>query len=280
MTHCYLLAMRIYNQTSAEIEQKIINLYTSGASSVIISKQLDTNPTTVLKIVRRYGFTPRTTKQTSKRYSFNENFFEKIDTEEKAYWVGFILADGCISRGKDIIIALKEDDKSHLDKFIKSIDGNNKYFIGKNNHFGGNYKLARLSIRSKKMYNDLLKWNITERKSLTINPPSIQKHLQRHFWRGVIDGDGHICINNQYLYKSLEIGLCGSNAVIRGFINYVGSVLSFNTRLSTDHNIWRTRTSGKKAKQLCALLYDDAVVYLDRKMKIYEQYKQTHINSK
>lgn len=277
-TRCYLLAMRTYNQTPVEIEHNILNAYVSGSSSVIISKQFNIDPTTILKIVRRYGVIPRTTRETSKRYTFNENFFEHINTEEKAYWLGFILADGCVSRGKDIIISIKDSDKHHLDKFIKSIEGNNKYQVRQNNRFGGIYKLANISIRSKKMYLDLNKLNITERKSLIVIPPIIMEPFKRHFWRGVIDGDGHICINNQPPYKSIEIGLCGNKPVIEEFIKYIKEALSFEMKLSKDHNIWRTRTSGKKSLRLCALLYDGSTVYLDRKLRIYEQYKQNHAN--
>jgi len=278
-TNCYLLGMRTYNQTPIETEEKIIKLYSCGKSSIIISKELNTNPTTVLKVVRRHGLTTRTTKQTSKKYTFNEHFFKTINTEEKAYWLGFILADGCISQGKDIIIALKETDGKHLDKFIKSIGGNNKYQIVISKGFGGQFPTARLAIRSQEMCDDLQKRNITERKSLIAIPPIISKSLQRHFWRGIIDGDGHVCVNHQYPYESFELGLCGSKMVIQGFIDYVKSALHLDLPLEKDHNIWRTRTSGKKAMRLCALLYDDSNVSLDRKIKIYEQYKQNHVDN-
>lgn len=62
--------MRNYNQTPIEIENQIIKLYQEGKSSVTLSKQFDTNPSTVLQIVRRNGGETRTTKETSKRYTF------------------------------------------------------------------------------------------------------------------------------------------------------------------------------------------------------------------
>jgi hypothetical protein len=276
--------MRTYNQTSVEMEQKIITLYKNGKSSVMISKELDTSPTTVLKIVRRHGFPTRTAKQTSKRYTFNENFFEEIDTEEKAYWIGFILADGCLSRGKDITIALKESDKLHLDKFIYSINGNNKYHIRKNNGGYNHCTAAFLSIRSEKMYNDLIKHGLEERKSLTATlPTGIPKNLYRHFWRGLVDGDGHICIintkNKGYRYTSIEIGLCGTKDVMIGFENYTKNYINTKAKTRTNKMIWRFSVGGKNALQLCSLLYDNSMIYLDRKLKIYEQYKQINIDN-
>ena len=45
------------------------------------------------------------------KYNFNEDYFEKIDTEDKAYFLGFIVADGCISsKFNRISIIQKETD--------------------------------------------------------------------------------------------------------------------------------------------------------------------------
>jgi hypothetical protein len=66
----------------------------------------------------------------NKKYNFNENYFEKIDTEEKAYWLGFITADGSINLGYgkqkfyQLHINLKGGDYSHLEKFQKAIERN------------------------------------------------------------------------------------------------------------------------------------------------------------
>jgi len=283
MTHCYLLAMRTYNQTPLKTEQKIISLYNSGLSSVQIQQKLGINPTTILYIVKRNGFSTRTTKQTSKRYTFNERFFERINTEEKAYWLGFILADGCISRGKDIIIVLKKEDRKHLEKFIENINGNNKIQEIKNNGGFNGIDAVRLAIRSQKMYNDLIKCGITERKSLTAKVPScIPENFIRHFWRGLVDGDGHICVvntqSNGHKYTHLEVGLCGTKNVVYEFENYTKRHINTIAKIRPDKMIWRFSIGGKEnAIQLCSLLYDDSVVSLDRKLKIYEQYKQINV---
>lgn len=273
--------MRTYNQTQPELEQDIIKMYNDGTSSVKIQEKTGVNPTTILDIVKRNGFPTRTTKQTSKRYTFNEKFFERIDTEEKAYWLGFILADGCLSRGKDVILALKESDYKHLDKFLKVINGNNKYRIVKNNGFNGfkgSGSAVYLQIRSQKMYEDLTKQNLTERKSGKERmPPNIPSELLRHFWRGVVDGDGHVCINNQHPYKHLEIGLCGSKAIVTEFSNFILKNIGVHPKICSDHSIWKTKTGCSNAVKLCTLLYDNSVISLDRKYKIYNGYRKGYV---
>ena len=55
--------------------------------------------------------------------SFNIHYFDSIDTEEKAYWLGFLFADGAITQynhSYDIELSLKIDDKEHVEKFAKA----------------------------------------------------------------------------------------------------------------------------------------------------------------
>lgn len=265
--------MRTYNQINHDIEKKIFNEYLKGNSSIKISNIYNIHFSTVLKIVKRLGGIVRSTKETSKKYSFDENFFENINTEEKAYWLGFIIADGCICRN-DIIIALSESDKSHLQKFIKSINGNNKIQTKNVKSNFGIHGISRLSIRSKKMYNDLLNLGITPNKSLSVKIPIIKDSLQSHLWRGIVDGDGSLGIGifnkNNRIYKYLNIGLTGNQYVIDSFIEFIENKFNFKTNRKKDKSVWRVRLSGIAAKKICELLYKNSVIYLNRKKEIYE----------
>lgn len=61
-----------------------------------------------------------------KKYTAYYAFFKEIDTEEKAYWLGFIAADGFITtRDNTVGITLGRKDKNHLFKFTKSISATN-----------------------------------------------------------------------------------------------------------------------------------------------------------
>ena len=66
------------------------------------------------------------------KYYYNKDFFNKIDTEEKAYWLGFLYADGCIvTRSKckkvtpmSLELVLSSIDINHLYKFLNSLESN------------------------------------------------------------------------------------------------------------------------------------------------------------
>ena len=114
--------------------------------------------------------------------------FEKIDSEEKAYWLGFLYADGYISFSENKIeLSLAEKDVHHIEKF--------RDFLGINNRicYRPSVKAYRLSFRSDKCKQDLINQGCTPRKSLTLKFPTSKQvpyELIRHFIRGYFDGDG------------------------------------------------------------------------------------------
>lgn len=56
---------------------------------------------------------------------YNRHIFDIIDSQEKAYWLGFIIADGYLNVDRRMLrIKLGDKDKNHLEKFIKFLGGN------------------------------------------------------------------------------------------------------------------------------------------------------------
>lgn len=137
----------------------------------------------------------------SKKYNIDENYFEVINTPNKAYWLGFLYADGCVSerhkKGKTSYIlelTLAEKDIFHLEKLKMCLKSNApiKHRIIKNK-----YEACRITICNKKICEDLIKLGCTPRKSLTLTFPTeeqVPKELIPHFIRGYLDGDG--CVYN------------------------------------------------------------------------------------
>lgn len=176
-----------YQSPSKDKKDKMIQNYLNGMTSYKAAESIGVSFTTCLKEIKRRGLTARNPQEYT-RLSVDDNYFEKINTEEKAYWLGFIVSDGCIFGGNILHFTLKSSDKSHLEKFLKEIkyEGAARDYFTTNGHW-----VCKVSINSPKIYNDLLKYGITERKSLTIKPFKFKnKKLNIAYWRGIIDGDG------------------------------------------------------------------------------------------
>jgi len=90
-----------------------------------------------------HKYSERRSKST-RQYTFNEYIFENIDTEEKAYWLGFLMADGYNHESKTCVtLRLQEEDKEILEKFKSFLNytGNIYTFtrITDTNHLVRNY---------------------------------------------------------------------------------------------------------------------------------------------
>ena len=198
---------------------------------------------------------------------FNENFFQTINSEESAYWLGFLYADGAISlKDNNIEISLQSSDVKHLEKFKKSLG----FFEDK--HIYCDNIRCRFYFRNKKMKEDLIRLGCTPQKSLTLKFPSediVPNDYLFDFLRGYIDGDGSIMIgqNSKGEYCKPRLNILGTKEFLQGLLE------------RTDWNQMSIRQTGSKA--FCIewggysyihylhALYKNANIYLDRK---YEKY--------
>lgn len=269
---------RRYNQIPLEDEIKIAQMYADGLSSVKLKSLFKYGHITILNAVRRQGIKIRTNTENKTKYTFNHNFFNKIDTERKAYWLGYILADGCVSH-KELILCASLKDIEIGNNFLKDIECNNTLKDGFSKGFGVLSKVFRISFRSDMILQDLLNLGIAPKKSNTVKPPLIDKNLLKHFWRGVLDGDGWVStylqkpksIKKGKPFNCLEIGICGNKFIMEGFSTYLDS-LGIIHKIMPDKSIWRIKLSGKKAVILGNELYSDCNICLSRKREKYNQY--------
>lgn len=194
----------------------VLELYEKRYTYREIEKILNIPDSTAQNIVKTY-FTKKpiqydkTFKTIEKRkYIFNLNYFEKIDTEDKAYFLGFLYADGCVS--KDAVkLELKSYDKHILESFREKIGAKNKEL--KYRKSSDTYVIY---FNSKKMIDDLKKLGCTPRKTSTLTFPTheqVSDCLIHHFMRGYFDGDG--CI-----YESSKKSGTNTFSVV-GNINFV-----------------------------------------------------------
>lgn len=218
------------------------------------------------------------TEGQSIKYHYNRNKFFEISTEEDAYWLGFITADGCIIENKWLQIQLAASDRKHLEKFCNYMeldDIETKEII--KDSFGGAYTrdnpVCNVKICSLDIIKNLQNKGIDCRKSGKEQPYICSsKELEKAYIRGLFDGDGYIR-STQY-----GLGIVGSLEIcsyVQNFINNNIKDISSN-KIQTHGVIYKLELSGKlQSSEILQYLYENAIIYLDRK---YELYKNKYSN--
>ncbi|MFJ8235952.1 hypothetical protein ACIQ34_09430 [Ureibacillus sp. NPDC094379] len=206
------------------------------------------------------------------KYSYNDDYFESIDTEEKAYWLGFLAADGGINEGKtykSIELGLAEIDKDHLEKFVAAIEGENKMIKHKVNKIKEKeYPSVRVIVNCTKMANDLIDKGITPRKSYTIAFPTfLPKKLIGPYMRGYFDGDGGVQVRNE---STIAINIVGNESYILDYMKKIDELLQIPVRkmysdAKRSSNIKTIYYYGQDARTILDFFYKGATVYLSRK---------------
>lgn len=200
---------------------------------------------------------------------FNHAFFSEIDTEKKAYWLGFIFADGFIldkvKRGsKQLGIRLAKKDKHQLEAFRVAIESNNKIYEYTDKKGRKNTVILHSSDQ---MCDDLTKYGCGPRKSLILRfPDNIPQETLPHFIRGYFDGDGSASISAGRLF----VGFAGTEH----FLNEIKRILGIENKLFLKNKIRQlTFSDQKKCKEFYHYLYDNATIFLKRKKDVFEKAK-------
>lgn len=198
------------------------------------------------------------------KYQHNENYFDVIDTEDKAYWLGFITADGCVYKNT-LNIKLCGKDSNHLSKFLNCLSSNGVVQIGVEYLKDKEYSYSRVKISSNQIVSSLANVGILPKKSFTVKPYNISNDLKRHYWRGVVDGDGSL---GNYNNKN-RISLVGNLAIVNGFSMWINTFCETKAQPYKKCNIFCVNYAGNiLATKIISELYRDCTIYLDRKMSI------------
>ncbi len=217
------------------------------------------------------------------KHKYNRRYFEKINTKDRAYWLGFIFTDGYIQYRKyddgrstsEVGIELKKCDENHLLKFIRAIEGNvkiktriTKDRVIKGSFTKGGTYMSQIRLFSKEMVDDLLSLNVVPNKTYKQDYPVVDEELFWDFLRGVVDGDGCIHKNsgllkitnpNIYFLEYLQNFL-----KTNGFESYIKKEEEWKYNLFLKHS----------SVSLLDNIYKDSHVYLERKYAIYKKLKQ------
>jgi hypothetical protein len=197
-----------------------------------------------------------------KRYNHNKEAFKEINTEEEAYWLGFILADGCNTNGSQIRVDIK--DEGHLEKLAKLIyvDGDKPIGI-RDLGFGSVYYFS-CTINS--VIENLNNHGIVPRKSMITKLPKINENLYKHLIRGIFDGDGCLTYSMDKNYRRYTFSIVGNKELMMSIYEQILK----NTDITLGHGkmkmIYRVYKRGnQQIMQILDWLYKDSSIYLERK---------------
>lgn len=188
-------------------------------------------------------------------YNFDETYFEKINTAEKAYWLGMLLSDGNLYKTQ-MTLKLQRKDRSILEKFKKSLNSEHPIHDGISSE---GHEFSSFFIGSKKLAAQLKKLGVIPNKTFTVEFPSLNKEFNSHFIRGYFDGDG--CMYNFERQHTWSIYSSSEK-----FLPELIRIISDEVKIKC--NNYKNTVAISSKSSITALekyLYDNATIFLERK---------------
>jgi len=256
------------NGIPKEHEDTMITAYLAGADLRHAADLLGYNPTTCLNVLRRRGISVRSFSEVRHWRKVDHTFFDVIDTEAKAYWLGFLTADGGI-KNNVISLNLSIVDKAHLGKFAAALQSDYPITLTKSG------TLACIAITSSKLVTALKNLGVGERKSFSVKPCQyVPEELLPSYWRGMFDGDGSLscCKRSSSIKLQWKAYLCGNLHMVTGFHEFMSQFVTSKATIRPQKTIFRISYQSKAlAQTVVQVLYSDATVYLDRKYALAQR---------
>lgn len=257
---------------SKEKKEIIVAFYKQKPTTIEnVAKTFSISSPSIIKILDEYKV-----KRYSKARLFSpdldEHYFENIDTERKAYFLGLIITDGCVhsAKGKQplLSIALKDDDEYLLEEFRREVNSNKKI-----THDGRG--CAEIHILSRTMTDDLKKYGVIPNKSMaTVFPKNIPKEMYQHLIRGILDGDGSISYYARPSRKShvKAVRFCqGNETFLQDLVNFLyenNGIQKVNIYKEKNHLCSIAYRKDTSMIGIIDYIYGDAHIYMKRKKRL------------
>jgi hypothetical protein len=252
-------------------DQDLINYYLECQSAKKVGQKFHLYTDVACYLLKKLGVL----NKPFERYAVDDDYFSR-DTPEVFYWAGFIAADGCVKlkdhRYKQIDITLAKTDMGHVAKFKAAV----KFAGPINGEFNEEDTAAGVCISSDKLFDDLKRFGIVERKSLILEFPEwLASHpYVNHFIRGYNDGDGSFPKSEANTYTGrtvdqLHISFRGTNQ----FLSTCSKIISMNCEIEyknprPNSGIFTLEYGGnRQVGRIRDYLYKDSneTIWLDRK---------------
>lgn len=259
--------------TMEEIHQ-IIEDYKNGVKVDDIINKYNVNMSYIFDLLKKFNVETNRNGIVQRKHEINEDYFEKIDTEAKAYFLGLIYADGCIHRNS-LRLSLKKEDGYIIYELAKQL---NAELCVKEVKSGYDTDMMSLTVFRKKLVNDLKRKGINYNKTFDLkfsDENIVPKHLQHHFVRGFFDGDGTIGFNKAN--KNYYVGFIGTKEMLSKILE-IHKSFGYNSKLYKNrksNKIYEVHFGGIFATQKWfEYMYKNAHIYLKRKFQRFVENQQ------
>lgn len=253
---------------------EILKLWDGGYNSTEIASLLSVDYKSLLALLHnKFGKDTNLGVTMKAVFGVNTKAFS-TPSEQRSYFYGLLLTDGCLWDSGTVEIKLKQSDRHILEEFRDFLCLKNeiKDYSRFDNRTSKTYSSSRLHFKSDEITSDLLDLGMTPRKSMKECAPICMLH-DRHFWRGVIDGDGHVGAS-----KNPAISLCGSSVLCGQFLEFCKTLVDFRKvpkiRKYKENDLHCVGIYGTKALIVLSTLYDNSNFKLNRKYERYKEYER------
>ena len=210
------------------------------------------------------------------------DYFKIINSNQKAYWLGYLAADGYIDKsgGKTYLIS---KDKEIIEKFKFDVGSGHK--VSERNNFdkrtNKTYRSYTVQITNYLFTQNLCSFGVNQNKSDIFNFPNINEKYYSYFIAGLFDGDGSVSFRttNKNL---LRINLISSFETLTFIQNYLVNNVGINKikmfRITENKlNIWKMHLYKDAVKFLDFIYQDNTFFYMKRKYDIYNNNKNNEL---
>ena len=259
-----------------ELKQEIIKYYLSQPMTMKqVEDKYELSHPTITKILKDV---PKYTKAKLNNPNMKEHFFQEINEEAKAYFLGLLISDGNVfkdntGRQASISITLDLKDEYMLEKFKEVLQANTS--VGHDGRGCG-----QVAVRSNIMAEDLAKYGVVPRKSYNTYLPLLSKEMMPHLIRGIFDGDGSIMAkpnpsndgHNRFLHS---ISFCGTHQLMEDISNYILENLGIKTAVYDykDRNLSELKIQNiDNIAKFGYWIYRNSTIFLNRKKDIFNDF--------
>lgn len=270
------------------LKEDILEAQSKTLSAAQAARLLGVSPQTYARRAKELGIyvsnqglkgssKPKNPNIDTRIYTCNDNIFSNKDmSAEKAYWLGFLLADGYISEKRNLIcLVLKREDKNHLVKFKEFLNFTGPIIDRVRVLNEIEYPISEITIRSKQIVFDLVNlYHICQNKTYKSKDSFkyIPLEYKIYFYLGYFDGDGSIAkLEGRSSIASYN------GEILQYFKEYLNVIYDIQTKVYRDEKkncfVWTSENVLNTYKFIKLYVgYKNKIPLLERKYKIAMKY--------